>query len=115
VNEPVLSCLVLVGDSARDAPETLQNLAKAMFKLIDPGVDTRPARLRFDPPTSSGVARICHAERWKSTAPGSRKDLVDLFRTIATYLLREDGFVVFHLDADVPWGSRATSVNVERF
>ncbi|MFY0581832.1 hypothetical protein ACN28S_52940 [Cystobacter fuscus] len=40
---------------------------------------------------------------------------MELIRTLATQVLLEDGWVLFHFDGDRPWGTRDSSENVAKF
>lgn len=109
----VLSVMVLTEDSGDDAYATVHALAKEMLKLLVPGV--RTDRVDFKPLDDASARRAMHANLWKSTRPLDQPHLRLLIRSIATELLKDEGFVLYHLDGDRRWSAREPSENVREF
>ena len=108
-----LSVLVLTEDSGAKAFETLRNLAKELLKQVDEYVQTN--RISFEPVRNELALQALHANLWKSTKPRERQKQVELIRTIATQVMLEEGWVLFHFDGDRSWDSRESSENMEKF
>ncbi|WNG54189.1 hypothetical protein F0U59_04835 [Archangium gephyra] len=108
-----LSVLVLTEDSGTKAFETLRSLAKELLKQVDEYVQTH--KISFEPVRNELALQALHANVWKSTKAKDRQKRVELIRTIATQVMLEDGWVLFHFDGDRAWASRASSENVEKF
>ncbi len=108
-----LSVLVLTEDSGTKAFETLRSIAKELLKQVDEYVQTN--KISFEPVRNELALQALHANVWKSTRPKDRQKRVELIRTIATQVMLEDGWVLFHFDGDRAWASRASSENVEKF
>jgi hypothetical protein len=105
--------LVLTEDSGAKAFETLRSLAKELLKQVDEYVQTN--RISFEPVRNELALQALHANVWKSTKARDRQKQIELIRTLATQVMLEDGWVLFHFDGDRAWGSRASSENVEKF
>jgi len=80
--------------------ETLRALAKELLKQVDEYVQTN--RISFEPVRNELALQALHANLWKSTKPRDRQKRVELIRTLATQVLLEDGWVLFHFDGDRP-------------
>lgn len=106
------SLLVVTEDSGADGHATVVEVLKRMLRLLVPDYQTQ--RVGFEP-SNRDAQRAIRGPRWKSTEPRDQRDLTELFRTIATKLLRDDGFVFFHVDGDRPWAERDKSENVAKF
>lgn len=106
------SFLVLSEDGSHDAVPSLVALTKRMCQLVVPALRTH--LLRFEPPEPR-LRRSLTANKWKSLSPEDQFLRTELVRTIATHLLRPDGFVIFHFDGDTPYRDRATSTNTAQF
>jgi hypothetical protein len=113
---PSASFLVLSEDSAPDAVPTLVALLKRAFCLLVPEIRSSIDRnLRFEPPEDR-LRKALSGNAWKSKQPGSQHAKVDLVRTIATQLKRDDAaFVVFHFDGDTTYANRSASENAAKF
>lgn len=98
--------LVLTEDSGQQAQSTIQTLTRAAISLVVPHVDTRRLELR-PPPEKDALVTALRANGWKTKRPTPAK--TRLLGEIANSLL--DGFVVFHVDTDATWTSRASSQN----
>lgn len=109
----VLSVMVLTEDAAKDAYDTVRALAREMLKLLVPSVQTD--RISFKPLEDENARRAMHANLWKSTRPLDQPSIRLLIRTIITELLKQDGFVLYHIDGDRPWAEHASSDNVHQF
>lgn len=118
--EILLDVLVLSEDSGKDGAEVLKAVMRKALAHVFPG-DTR--RMSFTPADDS-TAHWVHAARWKSEAPVGRgqagqhhRDLRDLVRTIATWLLKRNplGMVAFHYDGDTVWSCRANAKTPAQF
>ena len=109
-----LRVLVLTEDSGAQAHQTLVQVLKKAYKLVDADVQTH--RIAFEP-ANEDQRRAMRANLWKSAAPRDHRARVDLVRSIATVLGMDGppGFVAFHFDADQPWSQRASSENIEKF
>jgi septum formation topological specificity factor MinE len=108
-----LSVLLLSEDRSAGAFEVLRSLAKELLKQVDEYVHTH--RVTFEPLREASALQALHANIWKSTNPRDRAKQVALFRSIATQLLLENGWVLFHFDGDRPWADRESSENVRKF
>lgn len=104
--------LVLSEDGSHDAVPTLVALTKRMCQLVVPAIGTH--HLGFEPPEPR-LRRSLTANKWKSRSAQDQFLRTELVRTIATHLLRPDGFVVFHFDGDTCYRERASSPNPEQF
>lgn len=109
----VLSVMVLSEDSGSGAYKTVCALAKEMLKLLVPGVQTD--RIGFKPRESDNARQGVKGSYWKSQDALDQPSLRLLFRTIATELLKPDGFVLYHIDGDRTWSDRASSENEDKF
>lgn len=111
---PLLSLLVLTEDSAADAHDVMVALVKKMLWLLDPHYRSHLVAFR---PADDAQRKVMQGNRWKSRNPRDRARIVLLGRAIAALLLQEEvpGFVLFHIDGDVPWSRRAESDNVQQF
>lgn len=104
--------LILSEDGSHDAVPALAALSKKMFQLVAPSLPTH--RLCFEPPDYR-LRRSLTANKWKSRNAADQHLRTDLVRTIATHLLRPDGFVIFHFDGDTPYRERASCTIPEHF
>lgn len=95
-----LSLLLLSEDSSKDAHDVLAALIERMLRLVDPSADLRKAR--FEPASPRARAAV-NGYGWRSMKPRDHQKIVDLRQAILTKLGRGDGFVVIHLDGDMPW------------
>ena len=97
-----LSVLVLTEDSGKQAQSAVQAALRHALKRVVPG--TRTNRVALEP--ASEDARVAmRANRWREKKD-RRRLRVRLVRAIATKILEDDGFVVFHHDGDTPWSDR---------
>lgn len=108
-----LSVLLLSEDRSTGAFEVLRSLAKELLKQVDEHVHTH--RVTFEPLREEQALHALHGNIWKSTSPRDRAKQVALFRSIATQLLLENGWVLFHFDGDRPWADRESSENTRKF
>jgi hypothetical protein len=108
-----LSVLLLPEDSAKNAFETFRSLAKELLKQVDEYVQTN--KISFEPVRNELALQAIQPSVWKSTKAKERQKQVELIRTIATQVMLEDGWVLFHFDGDRSWSSRESSENVEKF
>lgn len=106
-----LSVLVLTEDRSEQAHDTIEALTRKIFRQLDPACDLRPTKVRFDPATDDARA-VARANNWKSP---TQRELVAFRQYIATQLIREHGFVVFHVDGDRVYAQISTSENVRKF
>ncbi len=104
--------LVLSEDGSHDAVPSLVALTKRMCQLVVPALRTH--LLRFEPPEPR-LRRSLTANKWKSQSSEDQFLRTELVRTIATHLLRPDGFVIFHFDGDTCYRERAASTNAGQF
>jgi hypothetical protein len=110
-----LHILILSEDSAGNALPSLRALAKSMLRLVDPHYQDRRVDLE---PEGEAAQVASHANLWQGyrKSSASHKRLVTISRTIARHVFAERGFVLYHVDADQAWSSRAApSHNVRRF
>lgn len=107
-----LDVLILSEDSGKDGAAVLNAVVCKAIAHVYPG-DTR--RLRFTP-ADDAAAHWVHAARWKTAGKVGRgqagqrqSDLLDLVRTIATWLRKSNplAIVAFHYDGDTVWSRRA--------
>ncbi len=103
---PALTVLAWSEDSAKKAHEVVALLAKRMFILVDERCSTN--LVRFEPLTPQGAEQLKGAV-WKSKKGSDRPARVQLLRTVADALVKEDGFVLVHLDGDTAWAHRTTA------
>lgn len=108
-----LSVMVLTEDSGKDAYDTVLALVREMFKQLDPHVRTH--LIGFTPLAEPDARRAMHANLWKSTKPLDERNRRLLIRSIITELLKEQGFVLYHIDGDKPWSAHDSSENTQRF
>ncbi|MET0403324.1 MAG: hypothetical protein ABW123_13010 [Cystobacter sp.] len=108
-----LSVMVLTEDSGSDAYDTVQGLVREMLKLLVPSV--RMNRVDFKPLADEGARRAMQANYWKSDKPLYEQARRLLIRSIITELLKPQGFVLYHIDGDVPWSQQEASENVRKF
>lgn len=101
--------LILTEDAA--GWNVIRTIVQRSLHEIDPQAVTWPAE-RWVRPSDPKVAVAARGSNWKNEAHPDRRSLV---RTIATHLLRRDGFVVFHFDGDETWSNRARSENVAKW
>lgn len=103
--------LLLSEDASKFAFDTLEHVCRRIFDVVVPRCAIE-RNVAFSP--SDGAARaVLSGNAWKS---GKRRDydkILTLCRALATHLLRDDGFVFFHVDGDTIWGQ--TSENVGKF
>ncbi len=107
------SLLLLTEDSGAKAFETFRSLAKELLKQVDEYVQTH--KISFEPVRNELALQSLHANVWKSTKARDRQKRVELIRTLATQVMLEDGWVLFHFDGDRVWADREPSENVEKF
>ncbi|WP_309892543.1 hypothetical protein [Archangium sp.] len=105
--------MVLTEDSGAGAYDTVHALAKEMLKLLVPGVQTH--RIDFKPLEDENARRAMHANLWKSTNPLDQPSIRLLIRSVITELLKDTGFVLYHIDGDRPWSEHESSENVREF
>ncbi len=105
--------MVLTEDSGEDAYATVHALAKEMLKLLVPGVQTD--RVDFKPLDDANARRAMHANLWKSTNGLDEPNIRLLARSIANELLKDAGFVLYHIDGDRRWSDHESSENVNEF
>jgi hypothetical protein len=111
---PRLSLLVLTEDSAADAHHVIVALVRKMLRLLDAACRTHLMAFR---PANDQSRNAMRGNLWKSRSPRDRARIIFLGNVIADRLLQEEipGFVLLHIDGDVPWSQRGDSENVERF
>lgn len=112
---PNLSVLLLTEDSGSEAFATFQKVAKELLKQVDEHVNTQQERLTFEPVRSKEALQALHANVWKSDKARDRQKQVALVGTIATQLMLENGWALFHFDGDRSWANRNSSENMEKF
>lgn len=102
-----ISALILTEDGSKFMPETLQRVCGTIFDFIVPrcAVD---ACVSFRP-TSDNERAAMTANSWRSSKSRDQPRLLSLCRSIATHLLRDDGFVFFHFDGDAIWGLESSA------
>ncbi len=104
-------------DSSEQAIPTVQALARHILELVS-GVPPGD-RVKFEPLQDQEASYAARANLWKSTKnEGDHKKRVALVREIATTLLQEREFVLWHIDADCTWkgsDSGEQVENVEKF
>lgn len=103
---PEVHLLVLTEDSGDDAFDTLRSLAKEMFQLLVPAVQTQ--HLKWEPLEPPEARQAMRANFWRDRTGRFHRQVVVLGRTIATQLALENGFVLFHYDGDLKWSARPT-------
>jgi len=108
-----ISIMVLTEDSGYDAYDTVLTLVKEMLKLLVPDVHTH--RIHFTPLKEENARRAMRGTDWKSTKALLQPSIKLLIRSIITELLKDDGFVLYHIDGDCPWSEQASSENVSTF
>lgn len=108
-----LSVMVLTEDSGADAYDTVRALVKEMLKLLVPAVWTH--RIDFKPLEDERARLAMRGTTWQSTNPLDEPARRLLIRSIITELLKPHGFVLYHIDGDVPWSQRESSTNVREF
>ncbi|WP_084736912.1 hypothetical protein [Cystobacter ferrugineus] len=108
-----LSVLVLTEDSGADAYDTVRALVKEMLKLLVPAVWTH--RIDFKPLEDERARLAMRGTTWQSTNPLDEPARRLLIRSIITEILKPNGFVLYHIDGDVPWSQRKSSANVREF
>lgn len=106
-----LSILLLTEDSAKQAHHVLEAITRKLFRQLDPACDLQPAKVRFEPATED-ARQVARANNWKAPA---HRHLVAFRQYIATQLVLEHGFVVFHVDGDRVYAQRHTGENVRKF
>lgn len=111
---PLLALHVLTEDSAASAHDTLVALVKKMLLILDQACRTH--LVAFEPQRDR-ERKAMHGNLWKSKRPLDRPKIILLGRSIAEKLLEQDvpGFVLFHVDGDVPWSRHDESENVAKF
>ncbi len=108
-----ISALVLSEDGSKFAFETIRNICRETFDLVVPRcavhdcVDFRPS--------SDREREAMTANGWKSTKSRDQPRFFNLCKSIASHLLRDDGFVFFHFDGDTLWSARDHSENLVKF
>ena len=104
--------LILTEDSGKQGQPTIQLLTRAALRLIGPTFDSRKVELSplLDNPRASAARR---GNAWKERRP--TPDKVQLLGAIATRLMEDGGFVVFHVDSDEVWARRGQSENRQKF
>ena len=109
---PTVRFLVLTEDSGREGLPTVQRLTRAALRLIAPSLDPRRVEVSplLDNPRVSGALR---GNAWKERRPTLAK--LQLLGAIATRLVEDGGFVVFHVDSDTVWSRRQQSENRLKF
>lgn len=106
MNGPVLTVFTWSEDAAEEAHQVIVALAKRMFILIDGSCQSH--RIAFDGLRFEDAKRLT-GSLWKSTKPSDRRSLVGFRRAVADALVREDTFLLVHIDGDEPWSNRADS------
>jgi len=86
---------------------------KEMLKLLVPAVRTHC--IDFKPLEDESARRAMHGNIWQSNNPLDEPARRLLIRSIITELLKPDGFVLYHIDGDVPWSRHESSANVREF
>jgi hypothetical protein len=92
-----LSILILTEDGSADAFHTIKALLEKTLFLVHATHD--PARIDFEPATEEARTAM-RANAYKSRKPRDYYKRVDLIKLIATRLLRDNSFVVVHVDGD---------------
>ena len=75
----------------------------------------QPERLAFEPVRSKEALQALRGNVWKSGKAHDRQKQVTLRNTIATQLMLDNGWVLFHFDGDRSWANRESSENVGKF
>jgi len=109
-----LAIVILTEDGGKDGRTTVEALARRMFDLIVPDVQSH--RIQFvprDPPEEEAM----RGNLWKTDGknPVEHARRVRLRRYMVRWLSLPNSFVLFHIDGDRPWSERHTSENLEKF
>lgn len=107
-----VAVLLVSEDGSKWAFDTVEGLCWSIFDWLTPRL-TRGSWLSFAPVNDAARAAAT-ANMWKSKRARDTHKILRLCEAIATQLLRDDGFVVFHIDGDVIWG-QDESPNVRLF
>lgn len=99
---PPATILLLAEDDDRHAVAALEALLRALLVHVDPRA--RPELVRFEPGREDARAVV---NLRGFTDPRRNIDRARLHRSILGALLRDDGFVVVHVDAERRWSDRA--------
>jgi hypothetical protein len=106
--------LLLTEDTGNQAQPTVQKILKEALKLVMPGADLNPARIRIEPLLDNERAlQAVSRNNWKEHPP--TRDTIILREAIAARLLEPAGFVIFHFDTDRVWAERHKSENRDKF
>ncbi len=108
-----VSVLVLTEDSGTDASAVVQAVTRRLVAQADGGCQTQ--LLSMEPLLDEIATQALRANFWKSASRLHHRAIVTLREAIATKLLEENGFVVFHVDADRKWSESASSENARKF
>jgi hypothetical protein len=93
-----LSFLVLTEDTGKNADEVPRRFLAMLLNQVSPGRITSNDQRSWEPATPE-AREVAGFNAW--TSP--RRDLVIFRQHIATRLSREHGFVIWHIDGDVPY------------
>jgi hypothetical protein len=105
--------MVLTEDSGASAHDTVHALVKEMLKLLVPEVQTH--RVDFKPLEDESARRAMQANKWKSRNRLDERDIRQLIRSIINELLKDESFVLYHIDGDCRWSERESSENIREF
>ena len=107
------SVLLLTEDSGDQAFETIEAILKRLLVATDCGAQT--IRLDVEPLQNEESARAVHGNIWKSDKQREQRAIKSMLQDIASKLLEDDGFVVFHIDGDVVWSGERPGENERKF
>lgn len=106
-----VSFLVFSEDGNGTLP-AVKLLIKKLCQHVLPGLETQ--KISFEP-SDDRSRHVLSGNRWKSRSQRDEHDIISLARGIATALAREDAFVFFHFDGDVPYKDKGTALNPQQF
>jgi hypothetical protein len=93
--------LVLTEDTGEGAVEVPSRFLAMLLNRMAPGRITPDVQRKWEPATPE-ARKIAGFNAWVSR----RQDLASFRRYLASNLSKEHGFVVWHVDADTPYGNR---------
>jgi hypothetical protein len=110
-----LRFVLLTEDTGKDADAVLRAVFRSILRLLEPGLDSRTITL--DPPeaVAAEVRLAVRPDAWRGRGSGARDRFRRLADYIATKLMLDDTFVVFHFDGNSAWERATASRNVPDF
>lgn len=104
--------LVVSEDKSEGTREAVKTLSRRLLQLVV----RHGSHLVGWPRLERTHQKVVNGNRWRSTKAADQGKIRELFRRIARHVASDrSSFVLFHVDADVPWARSASSTTLRQW